>query len=118
MPYQLRTVEDFQNYFSGVEYRADHHAKEVNSVLLSLAGAVLLFKDPGTTLESRTYRGSPANVLFAKFRGKRIAFKYDHISRTVQIRKGTTRGTLLAKFNNKSSSNEILEIFRKLISTT
>lgn len=114
MPKTLTTLNDFQSYIRGVAGRALHHAPNVDAVFLALAGAVLLFKDRGTDLECRGYRGNTGNVLFITIHGKRYVFGYNHKKESVEIREDTGRGRVLASFTNASSLRKIVKLFRGL----
>lgn len=62
MPTQLHSLEELHTYLRGVIDRAEHHAPEVKEVILTLAGAVVLFKDANTPLEAFSRRGNIPNV--------------------------------------------------------
>lgn len=55
MPRPLQTVDDLHQYLSAVMAGASHHGENVTSVILALAGAVVLFKDAGSGIVARTY---------------------------------------------------------------
>ncbi len=114
MPQRIETVNEFQQYLSGVMKKAAHHAKTLESLLPALAGAVVFFKDPGTRIAARTYRGETANVLFVMMGGRRFALRYDHQTRSVQVRQGTVRGPVEATFDGNTSPDQILSRFRRL----
>lgn len=46
MPITVDDVETLERYLEGVLRRADHHATNVRFVVLTLAGAIVLFKNP------------------------------------------------------------------------
>jgi hypothetical protein len=71
MARSLQTVDQLQQYLTSVMSKAIHHGPNVNSVILTLAGAVVLYKDRGTQVQARTYRGSLANVLYVSIRRTR-----------------------------------------------
>lgn len=60
MPTQLHSLEQLHTYLSGVIGRAEQHAPEVKEVILTLAGAVVLFyeKDANTPLEAFSRSGT------------------------------------------------------------
>jgi len=114
MPIQIANIEAFHNYLSGVRQRADHHAENVNSVILALAGAVVLFKDDNTSIECREYKGEPANVLFVTIRGRRYVLTYNHELQTVEIRRDTLQGESIQTFDNNTTIQEIIRIFNTI----
>ena len=67
MPIQLNSVGELQTYLTGIIGRARHHAPEIEGILLTLTGAVVLRKDANSPLEARSWNGSLANVLWATF---------------------------------------------------
>lgn len=114
MPIPIETIEDFQSYLNGVITRAQHHAHEVEDVILTLAGAVLLVKDPDTSIELFSREGSAANVIWVRVRGTRYAFSYDHSNRQVVIKRGSTRGNVVSTFNNQTPTRDVIDIIRRL----
>ena len=114
MPIQLHSLEELHTYLSGVIGRAEHHAPEVEEVILTLAGAVVLFKDTNTPLEAFSRRGSVANVLWATINGQRYAFSYDHDNDQIVIRRGSTQGTMVGSFSNRTSARSVIDLFERL----
>jgi hypothetical protein len=110
----INTVDELQRYLNGVSGRAIHHAPNVNAVILALAGAVILFKDSGTQLEVRTYRGTPANVLYLTLNGTRYVLTYNHEQQSVEIRRNNVRGDVVGSFTNATPPGQILQIFQDL----
>lgn len=113
MPLPLTTISDLQAYLSGVAQRADHHAQNVNEVILALAGAVVLFKDATSQLRVRTHAGRPANVLWMEIKGQTYALAYNHDGH-VEVRLNTTRGRVLRRFDDTTSSSDIIQFFGSL----
>jgi hypothetical protein len=114
MPLQVDDVATLQGYLAGVVRRADHHADNVRDVVLPLVGAIVLFKDAERSIEVMTREGSTTNVLWAYIGGSRFAFSYDHDSRSIVLKRGTTQGNVLARFTNSTSIPEILATFETL----
>src|SRR3954463_9769531 len=103
MAMTITTIDEMQGDLQGVVGRADHHARQVNSIVLPLLGAVVLYKDPGTEIEVRTYAGSPANMLWCWIGGHRYAFVYNHATQNVDMRDRTGQGEVVAEFHNRMS---------------
>ncbi len=114
MPIQLNSVRQLQTYLGGVIDRASHHAPEIEEVILTLAGAAVLFKDTETPLEARSWKGSLANVLWMTRNGQRYAFSYNHSNRQISIKRGSTRGTVVASFDNQTPTAQVINIFGHL----
>jgi hypothetical protein len=109
----LQSVDDLQQYLAGVNDRAQHHAHSVNEAVLALAGAIVLFKDPGTDLEVKTYAGETANILWAMINGRKYAFAYHHDGR-IEVRDRTLCGDVVASIQNDTPIAEILRTFERL----
>jgi len=112
MALTITTIDEMQEYLQGVVGRADHHARAVNSIVLPLLGAVVLYKDPRTEIEVRTYDGSPANMLWCFMGGNRYAFLYNHTTGYVKMRDRTGRGETVAEFHNGMSLLEVHDTLR------
>ena len=114
MPQTLNSIDEFQEYLVGVERRAKEHAQNVEEVLLFLAGAIVIFKDPSRELVVGTYRGGLANVLRVTIAGERYVLSYDHEEEAVQIKRGTSKGEVVERFDNHTEPSQILRLFRRL----
>lgn len=88
MPIQLDDVTLLQNYLAGVVKRADHHADNVRYVVLPLIGAIVLFKDSDHEIKV--------------------------LAQNIVMRRGSTQGSALARFNNGTTVPEILDVFERL----
>lgn len=114
MPEVIATIDQLQTYLSGVSARADHHAQGVSEVVLAIAGAVVLFKDPGTDLQILVREGNTGNVLWLHIGGERYAISYNHRDQAVEVRERTTRGDALASFDNHSTAGDVTRFFAGL----
>jgi hypothetical protein len=114
MARNIHSVDEFRSYLSGVMERANHHGQNVNAVLLSLAGAVALFKDPHVPLEVKTRDGDTKNILWASIRGTRYAFCYNHHDQSVEIRLENFRGPVQHTFTNHTPPGEVLAVMQAL----
>lgn len=114
MPHTVINVNELQQYLTGASDRAEHHAQNVNQVILALAGAVVLFKDHDEDIRVKTYRGNLANVIWVKINGIRYALSYNHDDESVDIRRNSLQGEVVGSFDNDSTPSEILEVFRRL----
>lgn len=111
-----KTVDDLSvltRYIRGVLHRANHHAKSVDAIALTIAGAVLWRKD-ADPLEVKEHGGEMANVLWVCIGGRRFALAYNHEDETIEVRRHTIRGEVLAAFNNESSARDIKDFFGNL----
>lgn len=114
MPATLETIDVLQQYLQGVIGRADHHAKEVDQVVLALVGAIVWKKDPDADLKVRTQDGAMGNVLWVTIGGLQYAFSYSHTVRAVELRRGSIKGEPIAVFTNATTLAAIKEFFGSL----
>ena len=101
-------VEVLRQYIGGVMKRADHHAGGVDEVVLALIGAILWRKDADQGIKVLT------NVLWVHFNDKRYAFSYNHSSGQIEMREGSTHGSVLHVFDNSVSAAQVKSIFEDL----
>ena len=115
MAVKVNTVNILQKYFAGVVKRADHHAHLVNNVIYSLLGIIVLKKDADTDIEVRgNHEDETGNILWVTFNGVRCAFRYEHNTGSIEIRKGTYNGLIILDINNKTSVSDILTAIESL----
>jgi|GEM_PF-491902 len=114
MALPINTIDEFREYLQGVVERATHHATNINEVILTLAGVVVLFKDPGRPLNVMTREGMQANVMWVTISGTRYALSYNYSEESVEIRRGSLQGQVEDSFDNDTTPQEILRIFRRL----
>lgn len=111
MALKATEINDLQVYLDGVLERASHHASGVNEVVLTLAGAVVWKKDPGSDLTVREYNGRPANILWVKIGREQYAFRYDHPTEKIEMREGSHNGEVRHVFDNETTASQIFQIF-------
>jgi hypothetical protein len=115
MPVEVNEVEKLREYLRGVLGAAQHHANNVDQIILALAGAVIARKDdsplqvrPGRTKEM-------GNALsFTSARGNSYALSYNHSSRQVDLKDGNSRGAVLHSFDNATPIADIATTFARL----
>jgi hypothetical protein len=114
MPLSVRDVEILKGYIDGVMGRADHHANEVEEIALALIGAILWKKDDGKDIRVMEQGGDTKNVLWVTINGQQYAFSYNHVAKTIEMREGNTRGTVLHSFSNATQLATLHGIFAGL----
>lgn len=102
-----------KNYARGVLQRAGHHAPGVAKVFPALVGFVYTYADEGT-IEHMQRAGFTGNVTWAKFKGRRVAFSYNHDTGCIEAREGTTHGAVLGSADNSTSNHQLDKFFRSL----
>ena len=113
MPKMITEVDILRDYMRGVMDRADHHALNVNEIILAIAGAVIFRKD-ADPLEVMTREGEMKNVLWFKVNGLRYALSYNHDSNKIELRQGTTQGKVIESFSNATPLNHVSSVFSGL----
>ena len=114
MPLPVDDVSTLQQYLAGVVHRADHHADNVRYVVLPLIGTIILFKSPDYEIKVLAHDGETKNVLWVHIGTSKFAFSYDHHSKSIVMKRGSTQGAVLAHFTNATTVPEILNVFGTL----
>lgn len=112
MAISINSIDSLQTYLNGVLGRADHHAKNVEGVALSLIGAVI-WRSTGE-ISVREYNGHPANMLWFHVGPNKYVLTYNHSDETIELKDRTHTGSVLASFDNSSSYEDIISIFKSL----
>lgn len=112
MAKHVSNLEDLKVYFNGVMERADHHANEVNEIILALVGCVMWKLDGN--LRIREYDGAPANMLWMDIKDTRYCFNYNHLEGYIEIRKESAKGVVLKTFTNTTTLGELKSFFENL----
>jgi hypothetical protein len=113
MPLQIKDFDDLAVYANGVMERSAHHAQGVGGAALALMGAILWRADTAS-LEAFGNAGGRGNVLWVEISGNRYAFSYDHDLAEIVMKQGNTRGPVLHRFDNSTSTSSIEALFRTL----
>jgi hypothetical protein len=113
MPQQVTDIDVLKTYLRGVMDRADHHAQNINEVALAVAGGVIWRKDDEPLLVM-VREGEMKNVLWFTVGGARYALSYNHDTGEIELREGSTQGTVIASFSNATTNNQVKQIFSRL----
>jgi hypothetical protein len=112
MSVSIESTELLKTYFEGVLHRADHHAKEVEEVALSLLGAVIWKSND--EIQVREVKEGYGNVLWFRTENNRYALCYNHSTKKIELRDRSQQGDTLHEFDNSTPNTRVLEIFRGL----
>lgn len=112
MAIAIDKIEALNEYFNGVMNRADHHADNVNEVVLALIGGVI-WRAEGN-FEVKQYGGSPANILWMYVNDNRYCFKFNHETCKIECLSGGHNGPLLESFDNQTPLFAIKDFFANL----
>ena len=113
MPISLVNVDDLQEQLLGILRRSDHHAGEVNEVLLTISGAILWRKSP-EPVKVNTKEGVGGTVIWFRVDGLRYALLYNHELRRIELSEGGRKGELLCTFTNETPTAEVVRVFAGL----
>jgi len=112
MALKIEDIRLMKRYFEGVMSRANHHADNVNEIILALAGGVIW---RGADIGVRTYRDKTANMLWMKTdTGKVYCFIFNHNTGKIEVHKDSMNGRLLWEFSNENSLPEVKGIFSNM----
>ena len=114
MSVRVNDVEALKEYFSGVVERSEHHAQNVNEVIYSLLGLIILSMDENSDIQVRGSEGPTGNMLWFTVNGTRYAFRYEHSDGTIEIRKNSYKGPSVAKISNATTTANLKSIFASL----
>ncbi len=114
MAVKVSEINSLRDYFFGVVKRSEHHAPNVSEVIYPLVGLVVLFKDDGSDIQVRGSEGATGNILWFTKNGNKYALRYEHADDTIEIRKNSFKGSVVAKVNNSTPTAELKEVFKKL----
>lgn len=109
---QVISIDELKNYFIGVVDRAGHHAQNVNSIIYTLLGIIVLKKDNGSDIKVRgNNQGKTGNILWVFINSQRYALCYNHVIGKIEIRLHSFKGQTLLLADNATSAQAILNIF-------
>lgn len=111
MAITVKDIKALKEYFNGVMDRADHHADNVNEIVLALIGGVI-WRAEGNFIV-REYAGTPANILWMDVNGKRYCFKFNHDEDRIDCLEGGHTGEVIESFDNNTSMAEVKKFFER-----
>lgn len=110
MPREVNEVDVLQQYIGGVMGRAEHHAKEVDEVVLAIVGAVVWRKEGAIRVLER--EGKLENMMWVEIRGNPYTLSYNHDDHVIEVRQGNARGgPVVASFDNNTPQARVKEFF-------
>jgi integron cassette protein len=115
MPVEVSEVEKLREYLRGVLGAAQHHANNVDQIVLALAGAVIARKD-NSPLQVRAGKTKEmGNALtFTSARGNTYALSYNHSTRQIDLKQGNSHGPVTHSFDNLTPIAQVATIFAQL----
>ena len=114
MAVQVNEIVALKDYFFRVVERAEHHAPNVNEIIYPLLSFIILIMDEQSEIQFKSCEGAIGNMVWFTSNGQRYAFRYEDNNDSIVIRKGSFQGTLVAKVNNKTTTNDLKQIFNEI----
>jgi hypothetical protein len=115
MPIAVNDMKTLQVYVRGVTGKAIHHAKNVDKIVLAIAGAVILRKDNSPLQVRQGAKGALGRALqFTTQKGKTYALSYNHTSKEIDLKKDNYQGKVIHSFSNATTLVELSKTFAKL----
>lgn len=114
MPLRVDNLVTLQEYFAGVVERSEHHALDVTEILYALLGMVVLFHNKDKKISVLAVDGEAKNVLWFFKGNRRIALSYNHATKSIEMREGSTQGDVIYSLNNATSVKELINTFKSL----
>lgn len=112
MALSIDTMEALRGYFDGVMSRANHHADNVNEIILALVGGVIW---RGAEVDVRTYNGKTANMLWMKTDGgKGYCFYFNHFNGKIEVREDGMNGKYIRDFTNTDTALDVKRFFENM----
>lgn len=113
MALKIEDIRLMKRYFEGVMSRANHHADNVNEIILALAGGVIW---RGADIGVRTYRDKTANMLWMKTdTGKVYCFIFNHNTGKIEVHEDSMNGAMFCIFSNACTLAEVKKEFEQMI---
>ena len=112
MALKIKDIRLMKRYLEGIMDRANHHAQQVNEIVLALAGGVIW---RGAEIDVRTYNGETANMLWMKTDlGKEYCFIFNHNNGMIEAHEETMNGRLLRQFSNTNKTYDVKAFFEDM----
>ncbi len=113
MPRDITDIEILKDYIIGVMERSEHHANNIDNIVLAIVGAIIWKKD-SDPIKVHTKQGEMKNVIWVKINGNKYAFSYNHDSQSVELREESTQGSVVCSINNSTPLDEVKKYFNNL----
>ncbi|SFC84163.1 hypothetical protein SAMN05421780_110168 [Flexibacter flexilis DSM 6793] len=112
MPTTVQNIEVLREYLKGVLDRADHHAHNVNEIVLAIAGGIIWKATADIKVLSR--QGEMKNVLWLQVNNKKLCFVYNHTNGSIDVRTESIQGDVIKSFNNTTHISEVKDFFKNI----
>ncbi len=108
----IQNIEILREYLTGVLDRANHHAQNVNEIVLAIAGGIVWRTTNNIRVMSRN--GEMKNVLWLRVEERTLCFVYNHDNGNIEVRENSIQGNVIQSFNNSTPLNTVKSFFETL----
>jgi hypothetical protein len=115
MAIEVSEVEKLREYVRGVLGAAQHHAGNVDEIILAIVGAIIARKND-TPLQVRAGKTQEMGkaIAFTSNRGNSYALSYNHTTKKVDLKQGNSHGVVIHSFDNSTPLSVIASTFASL----
>jgi hypothetical protein len=115
MAVAVSEVEQLREYVRGVLGAAQHHAGNVDEIILAIAGAIIARKDD-TPLQVRAGRTQEMGraITFTSNRGNTYALSYNHTTKQIDMKQNNSHGPVIHSFDNATPLSVVASTFAAL----
>ena len=115
MARKLVTVQEIRDFVVKVQKEANHHASEVEHVILELEHAVLSrINLPIDTFSVYERNGNLARNCWVVLGGNRYAFSYNYDAKKIELRDRSNQGPVIHSFDNTTPSVMVQSVIARL----
>lgn len=110
MPKEINTIDEFQQHVYKMLKKPSERNVEVLSVMLKLAGVIMLYKDPGVPLTiwgGQERIGHPIRVQMGQ---QRYVFRYDSAKKSIDMLQGSLQGNNYVTFSSDTSIRDLIDM--------
>lgn len=115
MTRQLHTDPQIDTFVAKVISEAQHHGAAVTNVIQPLADTVrkrlILGQD---SVEVYERNGNLARTCWVTLAGNRYVFSYNYLTKQIDLRDRTLRGSLLHSFDNTTAHSSLIAVVASL----
>jgi hypothetical protein len=115
MAIEVSEVEKLREYVRGVLGAAQHHAGNVDEIILGIAGAIIARKnDAPLQVRAGKIQEMGKAISFTSNRGNTYALSYNHSTKKIDLKKDNSHGAVLHSFDNDTPLSVIASTFAVL----
>jgi hypothetical protein len=115
MAVEVSDIEKLREYIRGVLGAAQHHANNVDEIVLALAGAIIARKDDSPLQVRAGWTQEMGKAMaFTSAKGNTYTLSYNHKTKQVDLKEKNSQGVVLHSFDNATPLSVVAGTFAKL----